>query len=171
MRFKLLSGSHIGPSVKDPEGNLTSKTYETGDIIESDIDLAARFLNKFEKLPDAPSEIVPEQMPKGNETPPSRRSPKAPTSHVTLPPTTTRAKDTKEKTEEEESLGEDVSDKFPETKDMGLKVFKEGRHYFVAKADAPTEPLNGEDNELTTKEHVQEFLEDYEEEEEEEDEE
>ena len=48
MRFMLEhdAGIHLG---KD------GKVFKAGEIVESDVDLAAKFRNKFQRLPDAPA--------------------------------------------------------------------------------------------------------------------
>lgn len=45
-RFRLLGGIHQEGSYR----NGTSKVYEKGDIIESDLDLDKKFVNKFQRI-------------------------------------------------------------------------------------------------------------------------
>lgn len=50
-KFKLLSGKHRMPVIKD--GKTLWRVYEKGEIIESDSDLSKKFKNKFSKISDS----------------------------------------------------------------------------------------------------------------------
>ena len=95
MKFKILFGSHSD----------TTKTYQAGDVIESEVDLVAVFGEKFQSVSDEvqvrfPSE-EPQEEPVQEET-------------------------------KEEPVGEDVTNQFDVSNfEDGLKVFKRKRKYFV----------------------------------------
>jgi len=154
MRFKLLTGQHT-----NEDG---TRVYNPGDTIEAGldskgdpVDLCERFLNKFEKLPDEPEEAVPESAPKS-----AKASAKGKKSTSAATETASKGRGTKEEKEtEEEPLGEDVTDKFPKAPEAGLKVYKEGRHYFVADEDDEAKSINAK--ELTSIEQVNSFIDDY----------
>jgi len=139
-RYKLLSGTHVdkGSATEEEKKGQGPRVYEAGEIVESTEELDKIFLNKFEKVN---GEGKGKKKKKGEE-----------------------GEEEEGAKEEGEPLGDDVTEKFPEAKDAGLMVFKEGRHYFVATASDPTTALN-DDEELTTQEAVNDFIEDYMEEE------
>lgn len=108
------------------------RTYQKGDIIEAGYDMVAvAGGQKFRRLHEE------EQV---------RRKSKP------------RAVRQVEEEDEEEPLGQDVSDDFKNEKD--LLVFKDGKKYWITTADVPGEPLN--DDPLTSKKAVNEFIDDHE---------
>jgi hypothetical protein len=123
MKFKLLLGSHSD----------TTKTYQAGDVIESEVDLVALFGSKFESVSDEievrfPSEEKqeePKEEPVQEET-------------------------------KQELVEEDVTNQFEvENFEDGLKIFKRKRKYFVC--------IDGEDinQEGLSKKNVLPFVSDY----------
>jgi len=144
-RLKPKCGNHVE---SDSKGNPI--TYVSGDIVESNTDLAKKFPSKFVRVQEFEVDTKGESAP-------------APT--IPLPEDVVTKKNPqileKEKLEKEkleEQYGEDVSDSFPTAKKVNLKVFEKGNWYIVLDPD--------DDNTILTekklrKSKVEDFLQEY----------
>jgi len=156
MLFKLkekVAGHKVAGHV-DEKGTV----YKPGSIIESSLDLATLFRNKFEKIqddidipvqkPDIPIPVPPGKGEEGFSPSPSEPKP-----------------GTEEEEEEEEGVeseyGKDVTSQYPTAKKIGMKVYEKSHWYQV---------IDTEDGEVMNEKKLREkevnaLLEQYEEEE------
>jgi hypothetical protein len=106
MRFKLLTGKHVGPGNAQKPG----KRYVAGDIISTDRDLAKAFgKEKFVLLKD---DEIPKEEPKPEPVPEE-------------PVATDTPKET------EQDLGDDSTQDFDGAEGKGLSVFQKGKLFSV----------------------------------------
>ena len=125
MYFKLKEG--VGNHAEtDADGNVTIYRAKEGKVIKSNVDLAAKFPDKFVRVQTkAPVQEVPE------EEIPEEEIPDEP------------EEDEDEPDEEPEPLGKDATDKFPLAGENDLSVFyARGKGYYVTEADDPFTALN-----------------------------
>lgn len=123
--FRVLQGIHEGPGGAIPaeEGqppNPPPPLYQGGEIVESELDLAAAFVNKFEEV----TESEARELTRGKKV------------------KVEKVKEEKKVKEEEPSFGEDVTDQFPGARKGGLLVFHSDAGYVVVDEDEPAKPLS-----------------------------
>lgn len=142
MLFLLKSGSH---SELRPGGRFETYDFdpnsEEGTIVESDRDLVAEFGRaRFQRISGQLRATAPVQI----VTPP--KSVDEPTGKPAETPTGV-------------DLGKDVSDEFPDTENVDLRVWlKDGKYYLTTEEDKKT-PLNSRG--FTKSDRVQKFIDDY----------
>lgn len=135
MRFKLLSGQHIGRE-KDPVTK-AFKTYNPGDIIEESLALDVMFANKFERLrADAPIE---EPLVKLTKTKKKEEEVEAEEESGL------EEEDEKDETPLPVNYGNNITAKVKSAKAKGLLVFEntEEKFFTVFDEDRPETPLSG----------------------------
>jgi hypothetical protein len=76
-KFKLLAGKYIHGKVETPEGLKKQKVYTRGEIIESNINLAEKWPEKFMRLPDEDGRMPANQPTPGIPSPHSAAPPRA----------------------------------------------------------------------------------------------
>jgi len=146
MKFKLKK--HTGNHTQKVNGILKTFTYNSGEIIESDVDLSEKFPNKFEKVLIA--EIAPNIVQKAVEKPVEDLNPPKEDDDFNEDP---------EEEEIREPLGKDVTSKIKIAIENDFKVFyKKGKGYFVAEADDEFIALNKKG---LKKEKVEDFIENH----------
>ncbi len=130
MRFKLLSGQHIGDT-KDPVTK-TFPTYNPGDIIESKHALDVMFANKFQRQEGpAPASTAKPKLAKVNTREDEEKI---------FDKIDDQIGGTEDGVETEEALpevdyGEDITEKVKTAKKKGLKVFENKTEKFFSVFD------------------------------------
>lgn len=109
MKFRVIDGKHLDAPTKEKEDGI----YRKGDIIETDVDLSAKFKNKFER-------VFPSKEP-GYEK---------------------KKKDDSDDRPLPESKGEDVSHLFPNAEKNSLTVFKAGDEEYNVYEEDGKKPAN-----------------------------
>lgn len=150
-RFKVLATQHYD-RFTDPETGETdvSHRYNKGDIVESDIELDKKFVNKFERLPNNETAPTPAPLPTAAADPPSvgpganRKTKNTPGKDAGFEAEQQQKGQTAETKDEPESLGVDVTDDFPKAGEADLKVFQDGTDYYVTEPQTPDKPMNKE---------------------------
>lgn len=120
MYFKLRPGAG-NHTEKDENGK--EITYESKDetVIESDKDLCAMFVNKFDKVDiETVSSIKKKTAKKKTTKKPAKKEPE----EVINP------------------LGRDVTEQFPKAEEEDLKVFQTGDAFSVVETDEPDKPVH-----------------------------
>lgn len=148
-RMKEKVGSHSDVNSK---GELV--TYKSGDVIETNVDLAKAFPEKFERVrvggetPPLPENIKKSPRLENIDTPKEEKSDiqkaaEKGAKDVIPPAEEPEDEDDDEDDEEKVPLGKDVTEKFPGTEEEKLKVFyKKGKGFFVTTAADPFTALN-----------------------------
>jgi hypothetical protein len=128
MRFKLIpgAGSH---SEFGPDGQIIVYKAEDGKIIETDRDLAAQFVNKFERVEVAVEELVAAPVEEAAEAPPKKFEAKKP-----------KRKSTKRGPKSK--LGRNVTFRFPGAAEQDFLIFADGGAFYVVDKDEVDKPLN-----------------------------
>lgn len=142
MKFRVIEGKH------HQGGKSYYKGGPNGDVVESKVDLAAKFANKFVRVDDQTSE-------------PRDRSSTFDKPDVTDNPTKHRDKVAADKQDGGTGtsvLGEDVTEDFELAKENGLVVFKDGKNFNVVEPEAIDKPLNPKPLKQSA---VDKFVEDY----------
>lgn len=159
--FEVLEGTH------ETGFGDNRKQYTKGDIVHSEKDLAAIFVNKFKerffKKGKAPEDEG--KAPRSIQEDPTLE--RVPDNQKKIPenadPTTDTNDETQSDDEDEDEAGEEVSafgvdatDQFEVDSDVNLGVYKKGKKYTVVDKDRPTIALNKEP--LKTPKDVKLFL-------------
>lgn len=142
MRFRILSGAH--------EQN--GKLYHRGDVVESPYDLVALFVNKFERLPDAPAPApVPSPTPAPSAVAKAVSRSTEPLSPATqgqsTPPAGKPAETSKNTTAEDVEKdpvpeGKEVTNSFRKAREQDYRVWKRDGLYFIYDVDNLYKPIN-----------------------------
>jgi len=141
LRFRLLPGSGRH-SQRGPDGKTRIYLADEDAVIESDLDLAAKFPNKFERL----DPIQPVGDPDGD---PQAEAPgEDPPVRIVL--------DLGE--EPTSALGRDITHKFPKAQAENFLVLCDGGAFYVVEPEAPDVPLNSR---RLHKDQVEPFIEEY----------
>lgn len=148
MKFKLIPGTG-NHAARGPDGEIVVYKAEDGIIIESDEDLAAKFVNKFERVEVAPDEPT---------TAPAEAPAEKPAPKTTAKKKATRKRKSKPKKAAKPKLGRDVTAKFPGAAEQDFRVFADGGAFSVVDKDKPDQPLH--ENPLHTHE-VAPFMAEY----------
>lgn len=136
--------------IEDGTHEQDGKQYGKGDVIESREPLDQLYPQRFKRAGAGAAATVKAEPPsagEGHEEGPTGKGP-------VQSPAQTPAK-----TQEESTLGEDVTEEFDSAAKAGLKVYRDGRHYKVAEDDAVNTQVD--DGELTSKAKVEAFVKDY----------
>ncbi len=138
MKFRVKDGIHVDLA--------TNTTYKKGALVESDDDLCAAFVNKFERVYDEQLAYAPAEVQAAAMQGAAELAPQAPAAAkaATQPPPPAASK-----------LGADVTADFPAAVEEDLLVLKKGSKYFVAKPGEQDKQLN---DEPLKKDEVSEFI-------------
>ena len=127
MKFRVKDGTHFDIA--------TNTTYKKGALVESDDDLCAMFVNKFDRIYDEQLAHAPAAVQAAAMAGAAELAPAAPAAPVVAtqpsPPAASK-------------LGADVTADFPAAVEEDLLVLKKGSKYFVAKPDEQDKQLNDE---------------------------
>lgn len=113
MRFEVLGGTHRHTDPKTGK----HRDYKTGELISSDIDLAALFVGKFRRVDN----VIPDEEPEPEEEKSKEKSKKSTTTGAT------------------EARGENVTEDFDKKLVEGFEVFQRGDlyHFYEKGKTAP----------------------------------
>lgn len=128
--FLLEGGKHQEREGKD------LVNYKSGDVLKSNVALDKQFEGKFRKATNDEIRASKRAKIKAEEEK-VRALEEEEKLEAKLSKQAVDDDDDEDIDEEENELGEDVTDEFDGAEAAGLKVFKTGRHYNIAKADAP----------------------------------
>lgn len=135
--YKLVAGSHV-----DADG----KSYDKGDLIQSNDDLIRMFPNKFKRIRggDNSAKEQSQKSPTPFDMDKAASLSSAEVAKIPQEGIDEDEDDGSELTQSSRDLGEDVTSKFPKAEKGGYKVFCKGDTYFVVDADLPEQTLNEE---------------------------
>lgn len=167
MRYKLLKGQYYAPVGPPPSQEKTLHIAGVNDIITSDVDLIAKFPNKFEKIVEAIPVTVSKERMEAVEAlieegvwEEGDREFLEQLSDENYVRVTRQVVAPAKKSAKASILGEDVTDDYPKAAEEGLKVFSNPSGKFqVTKATNTKKPLNKDP--LEDKAGVEAFIDDY----------
>ena len=152
-RLKPKTGNH---AQKGPDGKIIIYCAKDGNIIESDIDLYAKFPNKFERADEVFASFDSKKK-KPTVQKAVKKEVEEPALEVADEPE--EVADEPEEEKAQEPLGKDVTKNFPRAGEEDFKVFySKGKGYFVTESDDPFTALN---KKRLKKELVTKFIEKY----------
>jgi hypothetical protein len=170
-RFRVLEGKHteLLPITEEQKGTDSSalvrpsRVYKKGEVVESEKELDKMFMNKFERLGSNEPQEVSAGHPNTREIGPdpdfnddimdtqaqelkTRRGidPESPRAKRNLGRAVAMEEDAEEEADDEpveSDLGDDVTSDFADAKKAEMKVFKDGKQYFVADSADPSKSL------------------------------
>lgn len=155
MRFRVREGDHLETEPDEETGR--SRVYHKGEIVESDIDLSKKFVNKFDKLSDKEPRAAKVAREAREEDEEGTEEDDDVVSGETKSVMDPANKDTLSGLSSK--LGENVTEDFELAQEAELAVFKKGKKFYIVEPEDTNVALN--DDPLSSTAEVNKALKKY----------